>query len=105
MKGAAETLLARLRDAILKQSARYPDPNFASYLGRRIDYKLEPSRLASMDAEAKAGLARELRGELEQLKRITKMANLYAGEEGGLFRTVLDAKPGPKASSARKKGQ
>lgn len=43
-----------------------------------------------MTGEEKANLAKDLKTELEQMKRIIKLTSLYSGKDGDAFTTVLD---------------
>lgn len=89
-KGSADLLLTKLKDSILKQAEKCPQINFRSYMERRINYKLDSSRLSPLTGEEKANLAKDLKTELEQMKRIIKLTSLYSGKDGDAFTTVLD---------------
>jgi hypothetical protein len=89
-KGAADLLLAKLKDSILKHAEKCPQINFRSYMERRIHYKLDSSRLSALTGEEKANLAKDLRTELEQMKRISKLTSVYSGKNGDAYTTVLD---------------
>lgn len=82
-----DSVLASLRRAITAKARSYPQPNFSSYITRRLKDKLAKDKLAQMNSEQLEQLAGEMRGELEQLKRMCEQAKSLSSKEG--YATIL----------------
>ena len=84
-----DTLLSGLRRSLAAHAKAYPQLNFREYLLRRLDTRLDKSVLKSLSEAQKTTLAVEMQQELEQLKRLNKLAAITTTPKDD-YKTVLE---------------
>ncbi len=85
-----DSIISTMKRAIIAQSKAYPQKNFSEYMIRRIEHRLDSSKLPSLSESEKNDLANSLQAELDQLKRMTNVAGSLGMPED--FQTILEAK-------------